>query len=211
MDYKKPEKCAATHLYKYCKFNHARFEQIVLRNELYIPTVDQLNDPSEGRPVLSKTTLNKLINFLYLKFIENNPYMPLSELSQQRNIIECDTDTIKLGQEQIMKILSDRLDNALSTTRIYSMSKRCDKMNLWASYAANHEGLCLEFSNSGLFSETCEVIYCNEAEMDITNSNQITSYFLYYKNTDWSNEEEVRLVFPRISYPEINFSITPQD
>jgi len=38
--------------------------------------------------------------------------------------------------------------------RVYSMTKRWNNLSLWAKYAADHTGYCLEFLNEGLYSKT---------------------------------------------------------
>jgi Protein of unknown function (DUF2971) len=71
-------------------------------------------------------------------------------------------------------------------------------MGLWAKYAANHTGYCLEFANEGpLFAHTKEVTYGDSIEMDLNNSEHRSGYWFFNKRQDWSNEEEVRLVLPR--------------
>ena len=73
-------------------------------------------------------------------------------------------------------------------------------MNLWAQYAAQHRGYCLEFANEGpLFKHAKEVSYLNPAEMEIliTDPSIKNGDFFFCKTRDWSNEEEVRLVLPR--------------
>ena len=71
-------------------------------------------------------------------------------------------------------------------------------MSLWAKYAADHTGYCLEFVNEGpLFGEHfMEVIYGEYAPFDVNDSNK-SADFLVYKRPEWSNEEEVRLIRAR--------------
>ena len=45
--------------------------------------------------------------------------------------------------------MSELLNAELEGYRIYSLSKRYDNLNLWAKYAADHSGYCLEFANEG--------------------------------------------------------------
>ena len=78
-------------------------------------------------------------------------------------------------------------------------------MNLWAKYANNHKGYCLEFSNSGLFAAAREVIYGDVVDFDLTNEEQIKINLLFQKTLDWKTEEEVRLVLPRSSESRIQF------
>jgi len=94
--------------------------------------------------------------------------------------------------------------------RVYSLSKRFDNFSLWAKYAADHGGYCLEFANEGpLFGEyVAEVIYGEYAPFDVIDSNNRSADFLVYKRPEWSNEEEVRLIRTPGSNPEVR--IKPQ-
>ena len=69
-------------------------------------------------------------------------------------------------------------------------------MSLWAKYADDHTGYCLEFAN--IF------------ELDVTTAtaaDDVVPLFVR-KTTDWSNEEEVRIVSPAIEQPCIPFEPT---
>jgi hypothetical protein len=71
-------------------------------------------------------------------------------------------------------------------------------MGLWAKYAADHSGYCLEFVNEGpLFEQTLEVIYGESIQMDVTKPKHRTGYWFFCKRQEWSNEEEVRIILPR--------------
>jgi Protein of unknown function (DUF2971) len=78
------------------------------------------------------------------------------------------------------------------------MSKRYDNLSMWAKYAGDHSGYCLEFSNQGpLFANTRDVLYEDKIEMDLNDQEHMNGFWLFYKRPDWSNEEEGRLVLPR--------------
>lgn len=50
------------------------------------------------------------------------------------------------------------------------MSKRYDNLSLWAKYAGDHSGYCLEFVNEGpLFESARDVIYEDSLQMDVNN------------------------------------------
>jgi hypothetical protein len=82
--------------------------------------------------------------------------------------------------------------------RVYSLSKRINNLSLWENYAANHTGYCLEFANKGVFIRTNNVIYDDAPEFDISNDDQRSGWFLFYKRVDYRSEEEVRIHVPRI-------------
>ena len=95
-------------------------------------------------------------------------------------------------------MLTESLHSELKDYRIYSMSKRYDNLSLWAKYAGEHSGYCLEFVNEGpLFDTARDVIYEDSLQMDVNNPDHTNGFWFFCKRPDWRNEEEVRLVLPR--------------
>ncbi|GAI90314.1 unnamed protein product, partial [marine sediment metagenome] len=112
---------------------------------------------------------------------------------------------VRFGSHVLLREMSKSLNTELEALRIYSLSKRADNMALWAKYADDHKGYCLEFSNSGLFAAARDVSYGNIVDFDPTDPKQINAYFLFQKTLDWQTEEEVRLVAPRGSEAIVGF------
>lgn len=78
------------------------------------------------------------------------------------------------------------------------MSKRVDNLSLWAKYAGDHSGYCLELLNEGpLFETARDVLYEDSLQMDVNNRDHTNGFWFFCKRPEWSNEEEVRLVLPR--------------
>lgn len=104
---------------------------------------------------------------------------------------------ITRGSAFMMRELTQSFQQTNSQRRVYSMSKRWDNFALWSSYANGHTGYCIEFANYGAFYAAQEVMYRNTAvEIDIADADLFpTPDWLYTKTTEWSYEEEVRLVF----------------
>jgi len=194
---------AEAHLYKYGSCNLERLKPIITKGELYFPTPSQLNDPAEAKPKLAKLPLERIFSFLYDMFVINNP--GLSPESYQRAKAEIIYNGARFGSLVLLKEMSRALHAEFETLRIYSMSKRPDNMALWAKYADDHKGYCLEFSNSGLFAAAREVSYGDIVDFDPTDPQQINTYFLFQKTLDWQTEEEVRLVAPRSSEAIVQF------
>jgi hypothetical protein len=144
-------------LYKYSSL--ARDEQlewlgvIIRKHELYLPNLEQLNDPADGRPSLAPLSEEKMGSFLYEKLVERSPYLSIAELRKEEEVIRYN---VRLhGTEKLQRILTEVLHKELKDYRIYSMSKRVDNMSLWAKYADVHAGFCLEFANEASL-RSCE-------------------------------------------------------
>ncbi len=192
-----------SHFYKYSSCKLDRLNPVIIKNELYFPNPDELNDPAEAKPKLAKLPLDKICDFLYEMYVINNP--GLSTKDYQFTKAQIEHNGALFGPDVLLKEMSKALHDEFKSIRIYSMSKRPDNLALWAKYADDHKGYCLEFTNSGLFSAAREVNYETTNHFDLTDPDQRNSYFLFEKTSDWLTEEEVRLVTPRGAKSIINF------
>ena len=195
-------RATGTHFYKYSAFIGERREWLkdtILNHRFYAPTLTQLADPSDGRPKLAAQTEDKLFAFLYSSrsgVLGRNPGMSVAEQIKHGMIL--DVNIKKHGVERLMPILERTIREEFEFFRVYSLSKRFNNLSLWENYAANHTGYCLEFANDGVFRLANNVTYDNAPEFDISNDDQRTGWFLFYKRIDYRSEEEVRMHVPRM-------------
>jgi len=197
--------------YKYSALANAeqieRLRVIIQNHELYLPSLEQLNDPADGRPRLAPLTVEQMISFLCDKLEERRPDLSAAELERERRIIGYNIPRYPINS--LNRILTDGLHKELSGYRVYSMSKRYDNLSLWAKYAGDHSGYCMEFENIGpLFENARDVIYESSLFMDVTNREHTNGFWFFCKRPEWSNEEEIRLVLPRGKGTK--FKIEPQ-
>lgn len=195
-----PPKATAAFFYKYSSLasaeNLQRLRIIIQEHELYLPNLDQLNDPADGRPRLAPLSEEEMSRFLYEKLIQRNPYMSHAQLDREKAVIYYNVS--RHGTKVLHRKLTEILHAELNDYRIYSMSKRFDNLNLWAKYAGDHSGYCLEFANEGpLFEKARDVLYEDSLQMDVNNPTHTNGFWFFCKRPEWSNEEEVRLVLPR--------------
>jgi len=191
-----PKKPQCAYLYHYSSNTNLDWlKPILLRNELYFPSISELNDPSEGKPKPSDASMPSICEFLYEQYVKDNPNLtPIEYENIKKSIIN---EAQNAGKEKVLTLMSNSLNKYLEPYRIYSMSKRWDNMSLWANYSNKHMGYCLEFKNERLFSRAYEVNYPDEEiTMDFTDLDSVNSYFFFNKSKEWSNEEEVRIVLP---------------
>jgi len=197
-----PPKATATFFYKYSGLSTPehleRLRVIVQEHEIYLPTLPQLNDPADGRPRLAPLSENEMSSFLYTMFVQNNPQLSQAELEHHREIIFYNVK--RHGTKTLFKDMTEILHRELEGYRVYSMSTRYDNLSLWAKYAGDHSGYCLEFANEGPVFETArDVMYEDSLRMDVNNPDHRNGFWFFCKRPEWSNEEEVRLVLPRKS------------
>ena len=197
-----PVNASGSHFYKYAEFTGDRrrwLKELILEHRLYLPRLSQLNDPADGRPKLARNSEDQLFTFLYnspFGVLGRNPRMTVEDQVREAAIL--DVNISKHGSETLMRSLAKCLNAELDDWRIYSLSKRYDNLSMWAKYAGNHAGYCLEFVNVGPFF-TCakEVSYGKYVEMDISNRDHLNGYWFFCKSQEWRDEEEVRILVAR--------------
>lgn len=205
-----PAKASGSHFYKYSSAQYLdRLKPVLLEHRLYLPTLDQLNDPADGRPKLAVLEAEQMVSFLVSAVMRDNPRM--TEAEQQRHAMILRHNIRVHGMDFFRSKLVRLLHRDLESFRVYSMSKRWDNLALWAKYAGDHTGYCLEFANTGeLFEHAKEVTYGESVAMDVTNPEHRSEYFLFMKRPEWSNEEEVRLVRARTKHNVPGVIIEPE-
>lgn len=195
-----PPKATVPFFYKYSSLatpeHLERLRIIIQEHELYLPNLDQLNDPADGRPRLAPLSEEEMSHFLYQKLVQRSPQLSRAELEKEKAIIYYNVQ--RHGTRGLQRKLTEILHAELKDYRIYSMSKRVDNLSLWAKYAGDHSGYCLELLNEGpLFETARDVLYEDSLQMDVNNRDHTNGFWFFCKRPEWSNEEEVRLVLPR--------------
>jgi len=195
----------ATHFYRYQTCEHLdRLERILFQNELYFPTAAQLNDPADCRPRIKYPRFFGTLRFLMRTWRRAHPDARLRDVVKEypRAIGGLN----RFGMKRMHQEMTKALHSLSEKTRVLSMSKRWDNMNLWAKYADNHTGYCLEFANTGIFTKALEVEYGDVFELDVTAltaARDAFPLFVRKKKADWSNEDEIRLVGPTLAEPRV--------
>jgi hypothetical protein len=191
----------ATHFYKY-KAPPAKLEYLedtIVRHKLYFPLPRELNDPVEARPRLVVSP-EEIEHLLLVQWQKENPAASENDISRILNDIR---DGIALmGQDELHALMTNLAHERYGKRRIFSLSKRWDNMGMWAKYAADHHGYCLEFANAGLFAHAREVEYVNVVTENLTDDSDLGNFY-FRKTRDWLTEEEVRVVASRNAFPKV--------
>src|SRR5258705_10856851 len=107
----KPQKSTATHFYKYADADHLEWLQdILLKHEIYLPTLSQLNDDNDGLPHLKIQTDDELTDFLIDKFVLGHPDMTPQQLRKEESIIRFHVRTFGSTtlHPQVVQLLDER-------------------------------------------------------------------------------------------------------
>jgi hypothetical protein len=129
-----PTKATRSHFYKYQSAERLdRLKPLILEHLLYLPTVAQLNDPTDCRPKIRPMSDERMVTFLRSDYVRRNPVLALDLLQEHELRIRTSIQTQGLDwfQRELSKILNAQMEQF----RVYSLSKRFDNLSLWAKYA----------------------------------------------------------------------------
>lgn len=192
-------------LYKYRSLSGDNFKfthDIFMKNELYFPHPDQINDPFDCKipPCLDNLTKEDVMGYVEKidpKKVEDR----VGDFDEWKHGIQ------NASMQEIVKTLEQRLKSH-QEVGVLSFSEKYLDILMWGHYADSHEGICIGFNYYELsftfretpivpdqvkYPESNEYPKWNPFEDDvITQNNKI--YFT--KSIDWKYEQEWRVVFP---------------
>jgi len=159
--------------------------ELLSNDTIYIPTIEQLNDPAEA---LFDDSLFNLQMKLFKPFASSG------------------------SMERVKEALRD-LYNKVRSSGIYSLSKEPANELMWAYYASGHCGYAIIFDTEVLSRSFREVKYDNMYEIDVVYSTKLPQFditkisrqkiedtlqcFVGNKSQAWKHEAEHRLVFDK--------------
>lgn len=177
--------------YKYGKItNQTWLRSIIIENEFYFPTPSELNDPAECKPIISDHSREEIESFLIATYINDNPNTSDLEIERIKFGVR------QLGLQTILEEMSKFLNKILDKKYgVFCLSKRPDNLALWANYADNHRGYCLEFADLGNYVNVYEVLYDKKLPFSLDLSiDPRQAEFLFTKTPEWAYEEEARVL-----------------
>ncbi|SDT38809.1 Protein of unknown function [Mucilaginibacter mallensis] len=200
-------------VYKYRSWNDENHRNILLKNQLFLASPKDFNDPFDCRIP---------INYLLL----NTPDK-ISQYATEYTIRQFDRLTeLGVNLEDHIKFIEDRLSNEISEIQqeneyrhfkeqderygVLSLSKKWDNILMWSHYGDFHKGFCIglweeKLRNSKFVGKGGPVIYNDNDDYPeispLNEQNNLEKSFIetHYKSKDWHYEEEYRLT--RLFYP----------
>lgn len=218
------ERCYSGWLYKYMS-NIKYIKTAIKEKTIYLSHPSTFNDPFDGGFMVTTNSINKMacsLSTFYKmvgRFLNPSEIQKLIELKQSNSDTPIDIESIiqhivepeKQYQINTMIYIAFQMNQFNSTgkqsiepyfdskIKIFCFSKTRESFPMWAHYADNHKGVCLEYDVKDIkLTEFCDipnyaltpVIYTDNFITD-----DITNYMAhFYKSNQWSYEKEVRIV-----------------
>lgn len=173
-------------LYKYTRAKYA--EELLVDNLIYLPTIEELNDPYEAHLFLNNKRLKKEI----LKNIDLNKF--------PKNIVD------EVSSKGINKLSNEVNHEYSKDLSVICLSKDNCINPMWGNYADRYQGMCLEYNlkdtEKTYLKNFCFPIKYVERKKDFEQiksnesfvHNNITFEPLLKKSYDWNYEKEWRII-----------------
>ncbi len=186
--------CEPDYLYKYGRFGK-HTKGIFAQNQIYFSCPEEFNDPFdskvrytyEGTRQERKRFLCGRLKKMLKSESKKQIFRRVKEIMRERKDVK--------ELEQVLKETTNRIRRALG---IFSLTEKRDNILMWAHYAENHEGFCLEFdANNAFFQKALPVNY--STRLPVLNVMQAhppleEAEKLLTKAKDWKYEGEWRIV-----------------
>ena len=190
-------------VYKYRSWKDPYHKNLLCKNQIYLPSPEELNDPFDGVNTQdfllldSNDKVSEYVEQVMERQKENLLYLGLNLENERLKLIHKLKDLAKLQKEEVnnAKELRRRLG-------IFSLSWRWDSILMWSHYGDCHHGFCIGFSEGALrsccsFGFWSYVQYNDEiVRIDPRAYFDIRSLFIqtFVKSKDWDYEKEYRLM-----------------
>lgn len=178
---------------------------VLATNSLWFSPAKDFNDPWDAGGAVSIIRNDKFAEEKILKIIFDEEELNLINTFEE--------------EKKYLKI-EDKIRNEFSRLRFCCFTKHFDNNPMWAHYADNHKGICMQFrffktisNSSGVintydknFAGCYPVRYSSNEFINIGDLSDIGSVIevLYSKHEDWNYEKEVRFIkFGHPDFPNL--------
>ena len=178
-------------LYQYTKVKHS--EDLINNNLMFMRNLDQLNDPLEGD---LKCEFDNMIKIT----LDEEIFKDVSE--EEKELIKSEYKKMEIKKYKI------GWDKVKETVSIACFSEKYDINPMWAHYADNHKGVCIEYNfwEDKLLRDICFPVYyvdkaynnyiCLKILKEFKAKNRLISQLFLKKGKYWNYEKEWRIVIP---------------
>lgn len=187
----KPElsKFGSPYAFRYRANNDYTLDEIK-QNYVYFANRDQLNDPFDSSPsYIGLTESQEELELLQIELLKATTDPLIKDYIMGTN-----------GIEEIQKVAQEKMEQYINSFGIACFSMYQGNYNLWANYANNYKGVCLQFDTKydpKFFHNLLPVFYVSELKKrefkPISQENGIID-LLYHKLDQWKAEKELRLI-----------------
>lgn len=172
------------YLYKYRGIKETKM--ILQKGTIYFSTLNQFNDPFEGKAIIKDNYSIKD----WESFLQKNSSIP-------SDLISSEAKKIKENPESI-NIIADIIQKELSNIGFYCLTKKPDNHLMWTHYSNEHKGCVVEFDLLKclpIFQMISKVNYSMRfISYNYLRDNTGPYRTITHKSREWEYEEEYRIM-----------------
>lgn len=186
-------------LYHWQRFNAQRLRATLESNCIYCSSPGAFNDPWDCKPHFNSEVLadpqenERHVNWA-VDLCKRKTNMSPRDLERMRRTLLSDRERAVELLNQISDEMAPEINNRY---RVYCLGPTVSNLLMWAHYADNHRGVCLEFD---IANETlCGALKCNYMPafplMKLHDDSDDAALLILLSKSDvWNYEEEYRLI-----------------
>src|SRR5256885_7301898 len=109
-----PDRAKGTHFYEYSRMEHPEWlRDIILRHEIYVPSLSELDDPTDGRPRVAGLPEEDIAEFLHKSYIDNHPWLTPAQSEHEKPVIRYNIrhHGLEMIMREIVKALNAELED----------------------------------------------------------------------------------------------------
>jgi hypothetical protein len=165
-------------------------------NDLYFSSPHGLNDPFDSAMKCIAKGSKAACKLLFRQWLQRRPDL------KRRKHLDFEKQFFRKSRwrEELVKGLEEEIMAKRREFGVFCMTRKKDDILMWAHYAANHKGFCLEFQTDNIFfARAREVRYGRRlAQVNLLSPwdslIEHAAAALLTKSEDWRYEEEWRIV-----------------
>lgn len=186
-------------LYHWQRFNEERLRATLESSCIYCSSPSAFNDPWDCKPHFNSEILvdpqenQRHVNWA-VDLCRQKTNMSMPDIDRMRRTLLSD----RQRASELLNQISDEMAPAINSRyRVYCLGPTVSNLLMWAHYADNHKGVCLEF---GIANATlCGALKCDYLPafplMKLHDDSDDAALLILLSKSDvWSYEEEYRLI-----------------
>jgi len=208
------------YLYRYLSINSKYHQRIITKSSLYLSSVQQLNDPFEGRiyPLLnySKQQMLEIVCRQAAKLRSAGQFAAAEKMRTEgiRNVeiaFQSESTKTQLFESMISGAHSNP-DFPVNRTGVVCFSETNDNILMWSHYSDSHRGYCIQIeplSDEKIWKSLYKVSYADEYPRFVfESSSDHTAWreMIATKSVHWRYEREWRLLGTDLVGKEIRYA-----
>jgi hypothetical protein len=174
-----------------------RLADVIVESKLWLSSPEDFNDPFDMAATLTYDGTPEEKRVRHRNFMKLN-YPNLARAERERRV----TEMMARPQATVLKGLEDAFAKNRKATGVYSFAGDPRNIQMWSHYAANHQGLCLQFDlvrDPMVFLHATAVHYEPDEYPSVNwvkNVEEQLGVALLRKHKGWAYEAERRIIKP---------------